>query len=75
MNQFVYSGLASGVSQNGVGNTQSSDKESKIALSSPEANIRYSQHRASVASVNIPHTPPPPPTPHQTYMATALHPC
>lgn len=75
MYQFVYSGLASSVSQNGAGNMQSSPKESKVALSSPEATSHYSQHQPSVASIHTPHIHPPTPTPHQSFMATALHPC
>ncbi|KAI7891176.1 uncharacterized protein EV154DRAFT_508914 [Mucor mucedo] len=73
--QFVYSGLASSVSHNSMNNMQSSAKESKVALSSPEANSHYSQHQPSIASIPAPHMTPPPTTPHQTFMATALHPC
>ncbi|KAI8095141.1 hypothetical protein BDF21DRAFT_405275 [Thamnidium elegans] len=84
--QFVYSGIVSPVSQNGVGNIHGSPKESKLALSSPEASSHYSHHQASVASINTPishNNSPPTPAPHQVplqvphvqkIMATALHP-
>lgn len=84
--QFVYSGSVLPVSQNGVGNIHGSPKESKIALSSPEANSQYSHHN-SIGSIHTPiqHTNPPS-TPNSTVMqpqapihnknfATALHPC
>ncbi|CAO3618072.1 unnamed protein product [Mucor hiemalis] len=83
--QFVYSGSVLPVSQNGVGNIHGSPKESKIALSSPEANSQYSHHN-SIGSIHTPiqHTNPPS-TPNSTVMqpqapihnknfATALHP-
>ncbi|GAA5804395.1 hypothetical protein HPULCUR_009884 [Helicostylum pulchrum] len=84
--QFVDSGIVSPVSQNGVGNIRGSPKESKLALSSPEANSHYNHNQASVASINIPmshNSSPPTPAPHQVsqqapdvqkIMATALHP-
>lgn len=89
MYQFVHSGIVSPVSQNNV-HLHGSPKESKVALSSPEAHSHFSQHhhQPSIQSIHTPishHNPPPTPTPAahqmpqvpqaQKLMATALHPC
>lgn len=91
--QFIYSGFVSPVSQNVVNigmhgsNGSPKDRESKIALSSPEATSYHThQQQPSIASVHQPHhqqSPvlnPPIPTPgmaqqQQILTAIALHPC
>lgn len=85
--QFIYSGLVSPVSQNGVGNIHGSPKESKVALSSPEAGSQYSHHQSigSIHNTSMQHTSPtiathatalspPQHQPPSKIMATALHP-
>lgn len=72
MYQFVYSGSVLPVSHNGVGNIHGSPKESKIALSSPEANSQYSHHQSVGSIHNTPiqqtNSPPPSTTPNSSVM-------
>lgn len=56
--QFIYSGFVSPVSQNNQNGL--SPKESKVALSSPEASSHYQMHQPSVASIPAHHQEQPP---------------
>jgi hypothetical protein len=72
--QFIYSGFGSPVSHQagGIGsNINGSPKESKVALSSPEANSHYNQSVASVHQQTPPAVTEQPPK----MMVSALHPC
>ena len=84
--QFIYSGFVSPVSQNVVNigmhgsNGSPKDRESKIALSSPEA-ISYHTHQQQPSIASIHQQSPVPtsgmaPSPQQQILtAIALHPC
>jgi hypothetical protein len=74
--QGIYSGRISHVSPNVNIGLHAAPKESKVALSSPEASGHYNHHSVSSVNQNQPNTPVDPPVvlqPQQT-TAVALHP-
>lgn len=71
--QFIYSQSGPVSQTNNVHHQGGSPKESKVALSSPEATSQYSQNHPSVASIPVMQQPQPQQPPK--IMATALHPC